>query len=210
MQLKAPARHHLTQGKSTHHECLKAIFTYRNIPKSVHTVTLVFKIWLVLLLTLKWTLPSFQWHFVGILYSEEHTQHVSTGQWFSSSSCALNASRLLITGSHLYLIRAQHLPKLPALIQEEAQNHRRILLQTESWCSAGTKITPLPGSQFGLDSSALIVEDTKRRRDSLHRVCECQASNDLTVMKELHCIFSQKQAQILLIMWVGWNIDTVL
>lgn len=39
--------------------------------------------------------------------------------WFSS--CAENASSPLITGNHLYLILAQHLPKLPALIQEETQ-----------------------------------------------------------------------------------------
>ena len=37
MNPESPARHLLIQGKSTH-ECQTAIFTHRNIPKSVYTL----------------------------------------------------------------------------------------------------------------------------------------------------------------------------
>lgn len=137
------------QGKSTHPECPKAIFTHRNIPTSVHTLTLLFKMPFVLLCDTEMSatviLRVCYWYFVQWRTLNSTPQHSdrrgSAAMWFSS--CAENASSLLITGNHLHLILAQHLPKLPAPIQEETQITAGFPLQTESGCSAGTKTCQL-------------------------------------------------------------------
>lgn len=162
--------------------------THGSIPKSVHSLTLLFKIWCVLLCATE----------------TNTTVRLMVFYWCFVQRRPLNSSRSAATGDVIQqLLRKRQqpadywqpsaldpcstYPRTSCSYLRRNPNHCRILLQTESGCSAGTKLCQL----FGLDSSTFIltVEDTKRMKV------------ELSIMKELHCVFSQKQAQILLITW---------
>lgn len=116
---EAPAHH--IQGKSTNHECLKAIFTHRNDPEILHTLNLLFNLFYFV------TLLSFWWWFIDMLYSETHfTSRAAHIQLMSGDVIQQLGWKRQPSDDYWQpsvLDSAQRPPKRPAFIQEEKPNH---------------------------------------------------------------------------------------
>lgn len=140
-------------------------------------------------------------HLTCSTHSANDRRRGTGATWFSS--CAENASSLLITGNHLYLILAQHLPKLPARIQEENQNHRKgfssrqnLDVVQERKAASLASIPPHLYEQ---------LRTLRGGKEGLHRV---RVPGNKLIMKELHCIFSRTQIWLIMCCIDGFITET--
>lgn len=144
----------------------KAIFTHRNIPKSVHTLTPLFKIWFVVLSVTEMNttviLMMYYWYFVQYLTLNPTCSAHTTGegtQWCDSAAAVLKMSApysLLATNytwsllniSPNFLLLFQTKPKSP-------QDSRQDRIWKEWKSVQGMKICQV--LQFGLGSSTFTL-----------------------------------------------------
>lgn len=159
-------------------------------------------------MTLKWTLLSSRRCFIGILHSDERLTRprgARPSQWRARSGDVIQ---------QLWWKRQQPAdywqPSVLDPCSTSSQtscsysrrnpNHRRIPLQTESGTereskkSASCAVWP-PSLHIYINSRGHSEEERK-----VFTAHECQETNELSIMKERRCFFSQKQTQILLIM----------